>query len=454
MDQQFDLVVIGGGSGGVAAARRAAGYGAKVALVERDRLGGTCVNRGCIPKKLLMYASQYRHAFDLAEAFGWTAGEARFDMSRWQDAKSAELDRLESIYRGLLGDTKVAVFRGLAEIVDLHRVQVGNQALTYERLLIATGSRPAVAPIPGLEGALTSDDVLNLRVVPKRMAIIGAGYIGVEFASMFARLGSEVSLFFRSANPLRGFDEDLRVRLSAALEHAGVRVFSSTDVESVAKAEGGYLLRFSGDRSAAFDAVLNATGRIPNTDQLDLVRLGLAVPPGAAIPVNAYSETTAPGIYAVGDVTDRINLTPVAIAEGRAFADTVFGGQDVPFHDDQVATAVFTDPPIGTVGLSEQEAAARRATIIYASQFRPMALAFSGRKEYSHIKLVVDAKSDRVLGIHMIGSDAPEIIQSLAVSLRSNVTKHQFDQTIAVHPTTAEEFVLLREPLRRLPGPM
>lgn len=199
---------------------------------------------------------------------------------------------------------------------------------------------------------------------------------------------------------------------------------------------------------------LNATGRIPNTDQLDLVRLGLAVPPGAAIPVNAYSETTAPGIYAVGDVTDRINLTPVAIAEGRAFADSVFGGQDMPFHDDQVATAVFTDPPIGTVGLSEQEAAARGATIIYASQFRPMALAFSGRKEYSHIKLVVDAKSDRVLGIHMIGSDAPEIIQSLAVSLRSNVTKRQFDQTIAVHPTTAEEFVLLREPLRRLPGPM
>jgi glutathione reductase (NADPH) len=452
MIQHFDLITIGGGSGGVAASRRAAAHGAKVAVIEKADFGGTCVHRGCIPKKLLMYASQFRNSFDIAGAFGWAAGATRFSMSEWQDTKTAELERLESVYRDMLHNAKVDIINGVADIISPQRVRVGDRELTCDRLLIATGGRWTVAAIPGLEKALTSDDVLNLRTVPKRLAVIGAGYIGMEFASMFARLGSEVSIFFRGQHPLKGFDQDLRIRLSQALEQAGLQLFAQAEIESVGQVGNGYLLKAKGEQPMPFDAVLNATGRIPNTDNLGLERIGLDVTAEAAIPVNSYSETHIPGVYAIGDVTNRKNLTPVAIAEGRAFADTVFGGLDVAFHHDQVATAVFTDPSIGTVGLTEAQAAERGAAVIYASQFRPMATAFAKRKEYSYMKLVVDAGSDRVLGIHMIGPDAPEIIQSLAVALRANVMKHQFDQTVAVHPTTAEEFVLMREPVRRIPA--
>jgi glutathione reductase (NADPH) len=403
MAQHFDLITIGGGSGGVAAARKAAAHGAKVALIEMDRFGGTCVNRGCIPKKLLMYASQFRNAFDMAGAYGWATEPGQFDMGHWQDAKTAEINRLEAVYRGLLQDAKVEVITGVAQILCAHRVRVGNRELTSERLLIATGSRPAYAPIPGLEMALTSDDILNLRVVPERLAVIGAGYIGIEFANMLAKLGSEVSIFFRDQHPLKGFDQDLRVRLSQALEQAGIQLFAQTQTESVARTEASYLLRFNDGEQMTFDAVLNATGRVPNTGNLGLESIGLELTTKATIPVDAYSETIIPGVYAVGDVTNRKNLTPVAIAEGRAFADTVFGGLDVPFHDDQVATAVFTDPAIGTVGLTEAQAIERGATVIYASQFRPMATAFAKRNDYSYMKLVVDKQTDRVLGIHMIG---------------------------------------------------
>lgn len=452
MNPHFDLITIGGGSGGVAASRRAATHGARVALIEKDRFGGTCVNRGCIPKKLLMYASQFRNTFELASAFGWSSATSQFDMNRWQDAKTAEIDRLESVYRGLLEDAKVEVIDGVAQIVGPNRIRVGNREITFERLLIATGGRPAYAPIPGLESALTSDDILNLRTVPTRLAIIGAGYIGIEFASMFARLGSTVSVFFRSDHPLKGFDQDLRIRLSTALEQAGVQLFARTEAKSIMKRHADYVLHIEGGEEMVFDAVLNATGRIPNTDHLGLENIGLDVTAAGTIPVNRYSETSVPGVYALGDVTDRMHLTPVAIAEGRAFADTVFGGRDIPFHGDQVATAVFTDPAIATVGLTEAQAAERGATLIYATQFRPMATAFAKRKDYSYIKLVVDEESDRLLGIHMIGPDAPEIVQSLAVSLRANVTKRQLDETIAVHPTTAEEVVLMHEPTRRVLG--
>lgn len=449
MTQHYDLITIGGGSGGVSASRRAASHGAKVALIEKDRFGGTCVNRGCIPKKLLMYASQFRTTFDIAGAFGWSVGTAEFAMDHWQDAKTAEIDRLDSVYRNLLLDSKVEVICGAAEILGPKRVRVGSNELTCERLLIATGGRPAHAPIPGIENALTSDDILNLHVVPKRLAIIGAGYIGIEFASMFARLGSKVSIFFRDDHPLRGFDQDLRVRLSAALKQAGVQLFALTQAESISQTEAGYLLRLPGGKEMPLDAVLNATGRIPNTDKFGLENIGLELSSAKTIAVNPYSETSVPGVYAVGDVTNRKKLTPVAIAEGRAFADTVFGGLDIPFYDDQVASAVFTDPAIGSVGLTEAQAAEKGPIAVYATQFRPMVVAFAKRNDYSYIKLVVDAQTDRVLGIHMIGPDAPEIIQSLAVSLRAGVTKRQFDQTIAVHPTTAEEFVLMHEPVRK-----
>jgi glutathione reductase (NADPH) len=453
MDQHFDLITIGGGSGGVSASRRAASHGAKVALIEKSRFGGTCVNRGCIPKKLLMYASQFRETLDIADAFGWQVDSGGVDMAQWQDAKSAEIDRLESVYRDLLQQSKVKVVDGVAEILGPKRVRVAGRELTCERLLIATGGQPSRLGIPGLDSALTSDDILDLRFVPKRLAVIGAGYIGIEFASMFARLGSEVSVFFRDHHPLRGFDQDIRVRLSAGLEQAGVQLFAQTQVESVTKTKEGYLLRIERQvEEIAFDAVLNATGRIPNAFNLGLENIGLSLTTRAVIPVNSYSQTAIPNVYAVGDVTNRTKLTPVAIAEGRAFADTVYGGLDIPFYDDQVATAVFTDPAIATVGLSEVQAAAIGPILVFATQFRPMVSAFAKRKSYSYMKLVVDADTDRVLGIHMIGPDAPEIIQSLAVALRANVTKRQFDQTIAVHPTTAEEFVLMHEPVRRVPA--
>lgn len=452
MNQHFDLITIGGGSGGVAASRRAASHGARVALIEKDRFGGTCVNRGCIPKKLLMYASQFGETLGLAEAFGWTIGAGEFDMGRWQEAKSAEIDRLEAVYRDLLKQSKVTVLAGTAHILSPTRVRIGDQEMTGDRLLIATGGRPIRSVVPGLETAFTSDDILDLRVVPKRLGIIGAGYIGIEFASMFARLGSDVSVFFRDHHPLRGFDQDLRVRLSAALEQASIQLYAQTQVEHLARTDNGYLLSIRGEPPLEFDHVLNATGRQPNTNDLGLENIEMHLTPGGFIPVNQYSETAIPGVYALGDVTNRKKLTPVAIAEGRAFADTVFGGADIAFDDDQVATAVFTDPAVGTVGLTEAEATDRGPIVVFATQFRPMVTAFAKRNNHSYMKLVVDAKTDRVLGIHMIGPDTPEIIQSLAVALRANVTKRQFDHTLAVHPTTAEEFVLMHEPARRIPA--
>lgn len=313
MTQHYDLITIGGGSGGVSASRRASSHGAKVALIEKDRFGGTCVNRGCIPKKLLMYASQFRNTFDIARAFGWSVGATEFAMHDWQDAKTAEIDRLDSVYRSMLEDAKVDIFQGVAEILGPQRIRIGDREITGDRLLIATGGRPAHAPVPGLETALTSDDILNLRAVPKRLAIIGAGYIGIEFASIFARLGSNVSVFFRHDYPLKNFDQDLRIRLHQALAKAGVQFFAQTQTESISRTEAGYLLRIPGGKEIPFDAILNATGRIPNTDNLGLENIALELSAAKTIPVNSYSETSVPGVYAVGDVTNRKKLTPVAI---------------------------------------------------------------------------------------------------------------------------------------------
>lgn len=452
MNSHFDLIVVGGGSGGISAARRAASYGAQVALIEKDRFGGTCVIRGCVPKKLLMYASQFQDTFDLANAFGWTTGATSFDMSKWQDAKSAELDRLEAIYRSMLDEAQVQVFHGTAEVIGPKNVRVGDIELACERLLIATGGRPATISIPGLQFAGTSDDILDLRSVPKRLAVVGAGYIGIEFASMFARLGSEVSVFYRDTHPLRGFDDDLRVRLADALTLAGIRLYPGILPENIVRRGEGYILSASGREAENFDFVLNATGRLPNALHLGLQKIGIDLTAVGAIPVNNYSETAVPGVFAVGDVTNRVNLTPVAIAEGRAFADTVYGAIDTPVSHDQVCSAVFTDPSIGTVGLTERQAVGQRAVHIFETSFRPMHTAFAQRNDRAYIKLVVDAQNDRVLGIHMLGPDAPEIVQSLAVALRTGATKRQFDQTVAVHPTIAEEFVLMRKPARTFGG--
>lgn len=449
MPDQFDLVVIGGGSAGVAAARRAGAHGARVALIEHANLGGTCVHRGCIPKKLLMYAGQFRNAFDLARAFGWSAGEPRFNMAHWQKAKATELQRLEEVYRGMLDHADVEIVHGQGTVASGGVVVAGERRLHYKHLLIATGGCPTTAPIQGLEAALTSDALLDLQVLPQRLAVIGSGYIGMEFASMFARLGSEVSVLFRAYLPLKGFDHDLRLRLHQALEDAGLHLFPETQAQSITRTRDGYEILLGDGRRMTFDVVLNATGRSPNAAHLGLENIALPLLDSGAIAVDQYSRTEVPGVYAIGDVTDRLNLTPVAIAEGRAFADTVFGGMDMSFDHAQVATAVFTDPPIGSVGLTEEQAAARGATTIYETQFKPMLTAFAGVDTRSYMKLVVDSSTDKVLGIHMLGPDAPEIIQSLAVTLRAGATKRDFDQTAAVHPTAAEEFVLMREPTRR-----
>src|SRR5882672_4512102 len=446
---RYDLITIGAGSGGVAASRRAAALGARVLIIENDRVGGTCVIRGCVPKKLMMYAAGYRELLREAGEFGWQGLDGHFEMARWAAAKKTEIDRLEIIYRGLLADAGVEFLAGRANLTGTSTVQVGERSLEARRILIATGAAPTRDAIPGLELAMTSNEVLDLRELPASILVIGGGYIAVEFASILAGLGAQVTLAFRDRLPLRGFDPDLRMRLARALEERGLRLACGVALQGLERAGAGYaLLRADGTRVEAA-AVLNATGRRPTTAGLGLERAGIETAPNGAIPVDVESRTQATGIWAVGDVTNRRNLTPVAIAEARAFADTEFGGRPTRVDHRTVATAVFTEPSIGTIGLSEPEAIALGPTDVYESEFRPMKSAFAGGAQRTYMKLVVDGRDDRVLGVHMIGPDAPEIVQSLAVALTCGATKRDFDRTLAVHPTAAEEFMLMRAPQRR-----
>jgi glutathione reductase (NADPH) len=445
----YDLITIGAGSGGVAAARRAAAHGARVLIIENDRVGGTCVIRGCVPKKLMMYAAGFRESLREAHGFGWDDVGGRFAMARWAAAKKTEIDRLEGIYRGLLAASGVELVAGRATLAGNGTVEVGGRTVAAPRVLIATGAAPARDAFAGLGEAMTSNEVLDLAELPASIVVIGGGYIAVEFASILAGLGAQVTLAFRDKAPLRGFDPDLRSRLALALEARGVRVAAGVPMQALQRSGPGFaLLRADGTRIEAA-AALNATGRRPNTTGLGLERLGIEVAPNGAIPVDADSRTRAAGIWAVGDVTNRRNLTPVAIAEGRAFADTEFGGRPTRVDHRVVATAVFTEPPIGTIGLSEPEAVARGPADIYESEFRPMKSAFAGGAQRTYMKVVVDGRDDRVLGAHMIGVDAPEIIQALAVGLTCGATKRDFDRTLAVHPTAAEEFMLMRTAQRR-----
>lgn len=448
----FDLIVIGAGSGGVAASRRAAAHGARVLIVEADRVGGTCVIRGCVPKKLMMYAAGFAQALDDAQGFGWSGVAASFEMARWADAKAAEIDRLEGLYRRMLDDSGVELRAGRAELVEAGAVRVGEQTLRARHILIATGGSPAHDALPGLELAMSSNEVLNLRELPPTLLVIGGGYIAVEFASILAGLGSKVTLAFRDTLPLRGFDGDLRSRLAVALAERGVTLADGVGLSALRRTAAGFELQRADGSVLAAAAALNATGRRPNVAGLGLQRVGLAPDARGAIAVDADSRTSVAGLWAIGDVTNRVNLTPVAIAEGRAFADTVFGERPTRVDHRSVASAVFTDPPISTVGLTEADAARRGPVDIYTSDFRPMKTAFVGSSARSFMKLVVDGLNDRVLGVHMIGADAPEIVQSLAVALTAGATKRDFDRTVAVHPTAAEEFVLMREPVRRLAG--
>jgi glutathione reductase (NADPH) len=445
----FDLIAIGAGSGGIAASRRAAALGARVGLIESGRVGGTCVLRGCVPKKLMVYAAQYGDAFREAPGYGWSVGETRFEMARWAAAKTAETARLETIYRQLLAGSNVTLIEGTARIVAPHTVQVGERRWTAAHLLIATGASPVRDSIPGIELCATSDDLLDLTTLPTHAAVIGAGYIAAEFASVLTRLGVQVDLFYRDRLPLRGFDEDLRLRAATELQAAGIELHPGAAPSCVQRAGDRLLLVAPDDRVREYPFVLNATGRRPNSAGLGLETVGVALDRVGAIKIDAALRTSAPGIHAIGDVTNRKNLTPVAVAEGRALAESLFGPTPREVDLSLVASAVFTLPPIGTIGPTEAEALQTVGRLrVYEADFRPMRMAFIGSHERTYMKLLVDDATDRVLGAHMLGADAPEIAQALAVALTCGATKDHFDRTIAVHPTAAEEFMLLREPTR------
>ncbi len=443
----YDLFVIGGGSGGVRAARIAGNHGARVAIAEADRYGGTCVIRGCIPKKFFAYASSFSDLFEDAAAYGWTLDGARFDWNTLITNKDERIARLESIYGRLLENAGCEVMHGRARLIDPHTVEIGETRVTAGRILVATGGRPVVPDAPGSEHAIVSDDAFELDPLPERIAVIGGGYIAVEFAGIFHGLGREVTLIHRGARVLRGFDEDIRESLTHHLAHAGMRLRLENTVSYIEKQPSGSLrLALSDDEPIEVDAVLCAIGRTPNTRGLGLEEAGVELSDSGAVVVDAYSQTSVPHIYAVGDCTDRVNLTPVAIREGHGFADTVFGGLDRPVDHEAVPSAVFSHPPVGSVGLSEDEARHRGFEVdVYKSSFRPLFHSMTGRQTKALMKLVVEAKSDRVLGAHMVGDDAPEIIQGVAIAVKMGATKADFDATTAVHPTSAEEFVLMRE---------
>lgn len=441
----FDLYVIGAGSGGVRAARIAAGAGAKVAIAEADRVGGTCVIRGCIPKKLMAYAGHYSGDFEDAVGFGWTV-EARFDWATLIANKDREIDRLNGLYIKGLKVAGVELHQTRARLVDPHTVALDDgRSVRAEHILIATGARPVMPALPGIEHAISSDEVFHLPSLPRRVAIVGAGYIALEFASIFRGCGSEVTVIHRGPEPLRGFDRDIRATVAEEVAARGVHFRFTVEVASIEKRRDGLHLALKHGGGLTADAVLVATGRRPNTEGLGLERAGISLGPGGAVPVDAWSRSSVAHIYAVGDVTDRIALTPVAIREGHAFADTVFAKKPWCVDYEAIATAVFSNPPVGTIGLSEEEARARGPVETYRARFRPLRHTVSGRAERTMMKLVVDARSGRVLGVHMVGEDAPEIIQALAVAVKMGATKADFDATMALHPTAGEEFLTMRE---------
>jgi glutathione reductase (NADPH) len=443
----FDLFTLGAGSGGVAASRRAGSYGARVAICEDNRIGGTCVHRGCVPKKLLVYGAHFREDLEDAAGYGWSLSEPGFDWKKLQAAKDKELERLDGVYRRLLRDSGVRLIEGRGRVVDGHTVEVGGQRYTAERILVATGSRPYLPDVPGIEHALTSDGALSLPELPRRLAIVGGGYIGVELAGIFNALGSQVRMLIRGDTVLRGFDNDVRALLTQEMRKKGIDLRSETFIRDIEKRPDGTLslLTTMGDTLEA-DAVLYATGRRPNTEGLGLVEVGVRLDERGAVEVDEWSRTSVESLYAVGDVTDRINLTPVAIAEGRALAETLFHDNPTKMDHSGVASAVFSHPPVGTVGLTEHEAREHHAQLdVYVSNFRPMKHTLSGRDERTMMKVIVERASGRVLGFHMVGADAPEIIQGLAVALKCGVTKQQLDSTVGIHPTAAEEFVTMRD---------
>ena len=459
MTFDYDLFVIGAGSGGLGASKRAASYGAKVAIAEESLVGGTCAIRGCIPKKLMVYGSHFPALFHDAAGYGWHVGEVKLDWQHFLTAIDNEVKRLAQLHTGFLAKAGVELIPSRATFVDPHTVEVDGRKVTADKILIAVGGRPIKPNLPGMEYAITSNEMFHLPEKPKHIAIIGAGYIGVEFASIMRGLGCEVTQIIRKDLILRGFDGDIRTEIQQGMSHHGVRFVTDTVVKAIEKVPEGLKLLLSGEYQEPItaDVVLAATGRVPYVEELGIENTGVEVVPSSvegpgystmkAIAVNEYSQTSQPNIFAVGDCTDRINLTPVAIGEGRAFADTEFGNNRRAFNHETVPSAVFSNPEAATVGITEEDSKKKLGddgVKIYRARFRPLFHSLTGAAEKTLVKLVVDAHTDRVLGAHMVGEYSAEIIQGVAIAVKMGATKKDFDATVGIHPSTAEEFVTLR----------
>jgi glutathione reductase (NADPH) len=447
-DYDVDLFVIGGGSGGVRAARIAAQHGARVMLAEEYRVGGTCVIRGCVPKKLLVYASRFRAEFEDAVGYGWTLPRSTFDWPTLIANKDREIARLEAAYTSTLAKAGVTIVKTRAVIADAHTVHLATgERVRAAYILIATGGHPSYGdPIPGIENAISSNEAFHLPRLPPHVVIQGGGYIALEFAGIFAGLGSHVTVIYRGENILRGFDDDVRTHVRADMEKHGIKIVTGCKVAAIKQVGERFSVQFSNGFQHTADCVMFATGRTPNIAKLGLKEAGVEIAKNGGIAVDEYSRTSVASIYAIGDVTNRINLTPVAIREGAAFSDTVFGGKPTAVDHANVPTAVFSDPEVGAVGLTEAEARARlQQTDIYRAMFKPLKATLSGRDTTVLLKLVVDGETDRVVGCHIVGEGAAEMIQIAAIAVKMRATKADFDATMALHPTVAEELVTMRQ---------
>ena len=447
MAYDYDLFVIGAGSGGVRASRIAASHGERVGICEDYRVGGTCVIRGCVPKKLLVYGSKFTHEFEDAPAFGWTMTAPSLSWPTLRDNVNKEVDRLNAVYLRLLEGAGVKLHMGRGRLMDRHTIQVGEETVTAEKILIATGGHPVIPSIPGCELAITSNEAFHLKELPRRIAIVGAGYIAVEFAGIFKGLGVEVDLVLRRDRVLRGFDEECRTAVHESLKESGIRMRTETEIGRIVQKGDNGPFEVNTPLGGMFetDLVMYATGRAPNTKGIGLEKVGVQLDKVGAIAVDEWSKTTAENIWAVGDVTDRINLTPVAIMEGHCFADTVFGNKPRKPDHRGVPSAVFCQPEMANVGLTEEEAKRTLGELrIFTAAFRPMKYTLSGRQQRTFMKLIVEAATDRVVGAHMVGDDAAELIQGLAVAIKAGATKAHFDATVGIHPTAGEEFVTMR----------